>query len=84
VWLGALASPAGREALVAAFRARCGTLGAEVRVELAERTFVGRAVDLDDAGHLVVERPDDGSAGAGRPVRETVVAGDVVHLRPAE
>jgi hypothetical protein len=43
-----------------------------VRVELAGETFVGRALDVNDAGHLLVD--------VGACVR-TVSAGDVVHVR---
>jgi BirA family biotin operon repressor/biotin-[acetyl-CoA-carboxylase] ligase len=52
------------------YRAYCATLGQEVRVELPGETFTGRAEAITDDGHLVV---------AGREV----IAGDVVHLRPA-
>jgi BirA family biotin operon repressor/biotin-[acetyl-CoA-carboxylase] ligase len=52
------------------YRAYCATLGQEVRVELPGETFTGRAEAVTDDGHLVV---------AGREV----IAGDVVHLRPA-
>jgi BirA family transcriptional regulator, biotin operon repressor / biotin---[acetyl-CoA-carboxylase] ligase len=61
-------------ALWLAYRHGLGTLGREVRVELAGETFSGRAVDLDHDGALVVEV----AGGARRTVR----AGDVVHLRP--
>jgi BirA family biotin operon repressor/biotin-[acetyl-CoA-carboxylase] ligase len=54
-------------------RSRCSTLGTRVRVEMADRTFSGRATDLTPEGHLVV------TTGSGI---ETVVAGDVVHVRP--
>jgi BirA family transcriptional regulator, biotin operon repressor / biotin---[acetyl-CoA-carboxylase] ligase len=67
-----LATPAGRDGLAESLRSRSATLGADVRVELADAQFEGRAVDLTPDGHLVVE-----TAGA----RRTVVAGDVVHLR---
>lgn len=67
-----LARPAGRARLGEELRSRCATLGADVRVELADARFEGRAVDLTPDGHLVVE-----TGGA----RRTVVAGDVVHLR---
>ena len=61
--------------LVDAYRGALGTLGREVRVELAGETLVGMAVDVDHEGALVVVR-----AGGERHV---VRAGDVVHLRPA-
>ena len=72
----ALGSPAGRRALAGELRRRCSTVGSPVRVALAGRQVVGTAVDLTDAGHLVVET----AAGGGR---EEVAAGDVVHLRPS-
>jgi BirA family transcriptional regulator, biotin operon repressor / biotin---[acetyl-CoA-carboxylase] ligase len=80
--LGGLADGDGRAALADAFRRRCTTLGAQVRVELAERAFEGRAVALDESGHLVVATASSGG-GVDGPAFETVVAGDVVHLRPA-
>ncbi len=62
--------PAG---LADAYRAVCGTLGRQVRVELpGDRTLQGEAVDVDGAGRLVV-RTEDGMT--------TLAAGDVVHLR---
>jgi BirA family biotin operon repressor/biotin-[acetyl-CoA-carboxylase] ligase len=52
----------------------CATLGREVRALLpGERELVGRAVDVDAAGRLVI-RAEDGDEHA-------VSAGDVVHLR---
>jgi BirA family biotin operon repressor/biotin-[acetyl-CoA-carboxylase] ligase len=48
------------------------TLGRSVRVDLGADDVVGTAVDLDDAGHLVVETLD----GA----RRVVAVGDVVHV----
>ncbi len=59
--------------LVDAYRSVCGTLGQQVRVELpGDRTLHGEAVDVDDAGRLVL-RTEDGMT--------TLAAGDVVHLR---
>ncbi len=59
--------------LAAAYRLRCATLGRDVRAELPGGAAVtGRAVDLDDAGRLLV-RTRDGVQAVG--------AGDVVHLR---
>jgi BirA family biotin operon repressor/biotin-[acetyl-CoA-carboxylase] ligase len=63
----------GRHTLADEVRARCGTLGQEVRVSLAAEELVGRAVAIDEAGRLLVE-----TAGGPRAVS----AGDVVHLRP--
>jgi len=53
------------------YRAACGTLGRQVRVELPSGDLVdGTATDVDDTGALVI---------AGRALS----AGDVVHLRDA-
>ncbi len=57
------------------YAAGCATLGLTVRAELpGERELVGEAVAVDADGRLVI-------TSAGR--RETVGAGDVVHLRRA-
>jgi BirA family biotin operon repressor/biotin-[acetyl-CoA-carboxylase] ligase len=64
----------GRLQLAGELRARCTTLGQQVRVELPTEQINGLATDIDEAGHLVVETPT-GS--------RTITAGDVVHLRPA-
>jgi BirA family transcriptional regulator, biotin operon repressor / biotin---[acetyl-CoA-carboxylase] ligase len=53
-------------------RRRCSTIGRQVRVELADETFVGNAADVDDDGHLLVD--------VGMCLR-SVSAADVVHLR---
>jgi BirA family biotin operon repressor/biotin-[acetyl-CoA-carboxylase] ligase len=47
-------------------------LGRDVSVDLGSESFVGRAVDVNVDGSLVVET----SAG-----RRSVSAGDVVHVR---
>ena len=60
------------DAVAEDYRRRCRTIGRDVRVELSGETLRGRAVDVDDAGHLVVDTGDN--------VR-VVAAGDVVHLR---
>jgi BirA family biotin operon repressor/biotin-[acetyl-CoA-carboxylase] ligase len=57
------------------YRARLGTLGQQVRVELDGETIEGTAVDVDTLGRLLVAPP------SGRPVAVSV--GDVVHLRAA-
>jgi BirA family biotin operon repressor/biotin-[acetyl-CoA-carboxylase] ligase len=67
-----LASESGRIRQAADIRARCTTLGQQVRVELPDETFEGTATDVTAQGHLVVEMD-----GATR----TVVSGDVVHVR---
>ncbi|MGO9877857.1 MAG: biotin--[acetyl-CoA-carboxylase] ligase [Acidimicrobiales bacterium] len=69
---GLLSSGKGRHALASQYRAACRTIGRVVRVELAGETIVGTAVDLDEAGRLLVS--------TGAFVR-TIAAGDVVHLR---
>jgi len=70
----ALESAEGRQRLATELRLRCRTLGQPVRVDLAEGPVEGTAVDLTPEGHLVV------ATAVGR---RTVVAGDVVHLRPS-
>jgi BirA family biotin operon repressor/biotin-[acetyl-CoA-carboxylase] ligase len=55
------------------FRARCVTVGTRVRVELTDGFLEGIAVEVTPAGHLAVEA--DGET-------LTVIAGDVVHVRP--
>jgi BirA family transcriptional regulator, biotin operon repressor / biotin---[acetyl-CoA-carboxylase] ligase len=71
--VAALGSPAGRRGQADDLRARCTTIGTRVRVELADGAFEGVACDVTPEGHLVVE-----TAGTTR----TVIAGDVVHVRP--
>lgn len=61
--------------LVAAWRARSATLGRRVRVNVGNDVVEGTAVDVTDAGHLVVDT-DEGE-------RRVLAVGDVVHLRPA-
>jgi BirA family transcriptional regulator, biotin operon repressor / biotin---[acetyl-CoA-carboxylase] ligase len=67
-----LGTASGRISQAADLRARCTTIGAWVKVELADSWFEGRASDVTPEGHLVVEVED---------TCRTVVAGDVVHLR---
>lgn len=71
--VGDLASSEGRDRQAAELRCRCVTLGRRVRVDLAEGAIEGVASDITPDGHLVVD--------VGGTTR-TVVAGDVVHLRP--
>ncbi|MFP5019949.1 biotin--[acetyl-CoA-carboxylase] ligase [Pseudonocardia phyllosphaerae] len=60
-----------------AYRARCATLGSQVRVERpAGDHLIGMAEDVDPSGRLLV-LPEGGE-------RVAVAAGDVVHLRPAD
>ncbi|MHB1924728.1 MAG: biotin--[acetyl-CoA-carboxylase] ligase [Acidimicrobiales bacterium] len=70
---GQLDSEAGRSRLSSEYRARCATVGREVRIDLQDESFTGVATDVDDHGHLLVQ--------TGVCLRE-VTAGDVVHLRP--
>jgi len=74
---GLLDHAPGRREVATELRERCATLGRRVRVALAadpEEAVVGVAVDIDQAGHLVVETATGLRA---------ISAGDVVHLRPA-
>ena len=68
-----LASPSGRTRQAAELADRCTTLGIRVRVEMPGGSFEGTAIRVTSEGHLVVD--DQG-------VHRTVVAGDVVHVRP--
>lgn len=63
---------AGWDAVAEEYRGRCATVGREVRVELADESFVGVAAEVENDGALVVTT----EAGPRR-----TVAGDVVHLR---
>jgi BirA family biotin operon repressor/biotin-[acetyl-CoA-carboxylase] ligase len=65
----------GRRSVVAELRARCTTIGRQVRVEGAAgvQAVVGGAAGIGDAGHLVVVSAEG--------VLE-VADGDVVHVRP--
>lgn len=67
------ADPSGG-ALPEAYRLHCATLGRPVRVALPDGThLVGDALDIDEAGRLVVRDPDGAQVA--------VAAGDVVHVR---
>lgn len=70
-----LSGPGGDQAILGEYRRRCTTIGRDVRVELPDGAVSGVALDVTDAGRLVVE---DGDGN-----RHEVAAGDVVHLRPA-
>lgn len=58
--------------LLAAYTARCTTLGRDVVVETPGEVIEGRAAEVDRSGGLVV----DTNAG-----RQVVMAGDVTHVR---
>ena len=72
-WYATLRRPDGAATLLAEWRTRSATLGRQVRVDLGVDDLVGLAVDVTDAGHLVVETLDGD--------RRIVAVGDVVHLR---
>ncbi|HZR12891.1 MAG TPA: biotin--[acetyl-CoA-carboxylase] ligase [Acidimicrobiia bacterium] len=57
------------------YRRRLATIGRRVRVDLSDGPLLGRAVDVDQSGRLLVE------VDTGCIVE--VAAGDVVHLRDA-
>jgi BirA family biotin operon repressor/biotin-[acetyl-CoA-carboxylase] ligase len=69
------------------YRARCATIGRDVRVYLPDGSTVeGRAVDVDGDGRIVVATAGDtagNTAGetAGNGSRRAFNVGDVVHLR---
>jgi BirA family transcriptional regulator, biotin operon repressor / biotin---[acetyl-CoA-carboxylase] ligase len=75
--IGALESGGteGRARVVAGARQASATVGRRVRADLGARAIEGTATGLDDRGDLVIT--DD----AGD--RHVIVAGDVIHLRPA-
>jgi BirA family biotin operon repressor/biotin-[acetyl-CoA-carboxylase] ligase len=62
------------DGVVAAYTPRLSTIGRRVRVDLGERTIVGRADGVDASGRLLLT-PDSGGD------QVVVAAGDVVHLR---
>lgn len=68
-------APAFAGAVVAAYRERCATLGARVRASTTEGAVEGEAIDLDEAGGLVI-RTGDGTM--------TVRFGEVQHLSGSE
>lgn len=63
----------GAEAALAAYRPLCSTLGQEVRFISSNGDVIGRAVDLDSAGGLIIQESADGRV-------TTVTAGDAHHL----
>jgi len=58
----------------AAWLARAGALGGELKVRLGGRELLGRFEAVDEAGRLVLRRPDGG--------RETIAAGEVFPVAP--
>jgi BirA family transcriptional regulator, biotin operon repressor / biotin---[acetyl-CoA-carboxylase] ligase len=69
--LDELADSGGRARQASEYRARCTTVGREVRVSLQQQTLRGRALDVTEEGHLVVD--------TGEGLR-TIMAGDVEHV----
>ncbi|MCX6091371.1 MAG: biotin--[acetyl-CoA-carboxylase] ligase [Candidatus Bipolaricaulota bacterium] len=68
-----LVRPQTEDVVLAAYRERSATLGRTVSVDRGQgRVMLGRAVDVDPFGHLVVETVDG---------RVTVASGDCLHLR---
>jgi len=67
-----LSGPEGRRTIASRYRRCCATIGREVRVQLGDEIVTGRALDVDDAGCLLV---------SGAACIRAVSAGDVVHLR---
>jgi BirA family biotin operon repressor/biotin-[acetyl-CoA-carboxylase] ligase len=66
----------GRAGLLTEYREHCATLGQDVEVRLPDgASLTGRAADIDAAGQLLID------LASGQ--RQTVFAGDVVHVRPA-
>ncbi len=66
--------PADADELHREYRVRLGTLGQRVRVQRGDGDLLGRAVDVDADGRLVVVDDAD--------VTHRIDTGDVVHLRP--
>jgi len=71
-WNAMLATEGGLRVIGTEFRRRCATIGREVTVDLGDETVAGIALDVDDAGCLLVS--------TGACIR-TIAAGDVVHVR---
>jgi BirA family biotin operon repressor/biotin-[acetyl-CoA-carboxylase] ligase len=69
----ALVEPGGWRGTLLNYRRLSSTLGRDVRVELPDEVFTGRAMEVTGEGHLLVKTPSG-------EVRR-VPAGDVVHLR---
>jgi len=70
----ALVEPGGWRGTLLNYRRSSSTLGKDVRVELPDEAFTGKAVEVTGEGHLLVKT-------ATGDVRR-IPAGDVVHLRP--
>lgn len=77
VWADVLEDASGRAKLMERYRMVSSTIGRRVRVELQDGSCEGEALSVDDTGRLFV-RVD------GEDDPRGFLAGDVVHLRPAE
>ncbi len=73
--LSAIADPEGRRMFLDDIRAASATIGRDVRVEGIGEVIEGRAVDISENGHLLVERD-------GQIIE--VAVGDVLHARLLE
>lgn len=69
---GSLSSYEGRQEIAADYLRSCSTIGRRVRVETLDGPLEGVAIDLDDAGRLIVST---------KASVRTISTGDVVHLR---
>jgi BirA family biotin operon repressor/biotin-[acetyl-CoA-carboxylase] ligase len=67
-----LHNPARHSEILDELRRHLATLGSPVRIELIDEEVIGRAIDVTNDGHLVLET----EAG-----RREIVTGDVIHLR---
>ncbi len=75
-WVSAGADPR-KSGIGPAYRERCATIGAQVRVLLpGDRESVGRVSEVDDHGRLVVEEPTGPRALAAGDVIHTLVGSD--------
>jgi BirA family biotin operon repressor/biotin-[acetyl-CoA-carboxylase] ligase len=78
-WTDRLMLPGGREELHVRYHELSGTIGREVRVELSDGAVEGRAIEVTEDGHLVVQP----RGTHGHHARQEITVGDVVHLRGA-
>lgn len=76
IWYRELTSGVGRGRLLDRYRELSATVGQNVRIDLGTESVLGEAIGIDDRGRLVVQ---EGSSGPQR----SILAGDVVHLRPS-
>ena len=58
------------------WKTRAGTIGRTVRVETQDRTYTGRAIDVDNSGALIIEAED--GTGDGKQTENTIY-GDCFH-----